>query len=100
MEEKVMDLLRNGAHLDDKAVQLILPSTIESFLDSCISESGGLDTAEDFSVTFDYSLLAPQVQHLPITLESPLYNDKRTAEEEPLKGASFEIKSVEDLDGF
>ena len=85
-----MDLLRNGAHLDDKAVQLILPSTIESFLDSCISESGGLDTAEDFSVTFDYSLLAPQVQHLPTTSKT-IHHSHRShravqVEAEPLKG--------------
>ena len=64
-EEAIKQLLHNGAHLDERAVQLILPSTLESFLDSCIRESAGVDTAEDFSVTFDYSFLNLQQKQQP-----------------------------------
>ena len=69
MEEAIIQLLRSGAHiglknnLGETAVKRILPSTLESFLDSCVKVTDGEEmTAENFFVTFDYSLLAPPMR--------------------------------------
>lgn len=65
MEEAVLLLLRHGAHLGIKnnlgetAVKRILPSTLESFLDSCVHLQDEEVSSHDFSVTFDYAFLAP-----------------------------------------
>ena len=66
VEEAVVQLLSNGANLGMKnqlgetAVKRIMPSTLESFLDSCIRTKDGEDvSSQNYSITFDYSLLAP-----------------------------------------
>jgi len=69
VEEAIIQLLRSGAHiglknnLEETAVKRILPSTLESFLDSCVKVPDGEEmTAQNYSVTFDYSLLAPPMR--------------------------------------
>ncbi|XP_057381320.1 transient receptor potential cation channel protein painless-like [Daphnia carinata] len=66
VEDAVLQLLSSGAnlgiknHLGETAVKRIMPSTLEFFLDSCIRAKDGEDvSSQNFSITFDYSLLAP-----------------------------------------
>ncbi|XP_032796549.2 transient receptor potential channel pyrexia isoform X1 [Daphnia magna] len=66
VEDAVLQLLSSGAnlgiknHLGETAVKRIMPSTLETFLDSCIQAKDGEDiSSHNFSITFNYSLLAP-----------------------------------------
>lgn len=72
-----MLLLRNGAylglknHLDETAVKRIMPATLEAFLDSCLHVPDGEEvSSQNFSVTFDYSLLAPPRPDASVTTEA------------------------------
>jgi hypothetical protein len=78
VEDAVLQLLSNGAnlgiknHLGETAVKRIMPSTLETFLDSCIRSTDGEDvSSQNFSITFDYSLLAPPrpIPHPPQQLQ-------------------------------
>ena len=71
VEQAVLQLLRHGTHLGVKnifgetAVRRILPSTLESFLDSCVSLNDEQPSSRNFAITFHYSLLAPPYRLAP-----------------------------------
>ena len=56
---------------DETPISLILPETMESFLDEFCLQSKGESTQDDFELKFDYSFLAPPVQH-PVLFLKPL----------------------------
>lgn len=90
VESAVVQLLRSGAHLglknhlEETAVKNILPSTLESFLDSCIRLSDEESSSQNFSITFDYSLLAtrrpPTAQNLQPSETGVTFNNQQDAE--------------------
>ncbi len=59
-EEGVVKLLQFGAQMDSQTCKLILPSTWEAFMDSCISAQNEDEeiSSTNFPVTFDYSRLS------------------------------------------
>jgi len=71
-EEMVKLLLCNGAMLDKDACRMVLPSTLESFFDSCIRiPSWENIRTMRFSTTFDFSpLLTQQSRSITSTDES------------------------------
>jgi hypothetical protein len=93
VESAVVQLLRSGAHLglrnllQETALKNILPSTLESFLDSCIRLSDEKSSSKNFSITFDYSLLAtprpppPTAQHLQPSETGVTFNNQNDAVE-------------------
>jgi len=93
VESAVVQLLRSGAHLglknhlEETAVKRILPSTLESFLDSCIRLSDEESSSQNFSITFDYSLLATPrpppttAQHLQPSETGVTFNNHNDAVE-------------------
>lgn len=60
-EDIVKLFLKNGAHLDKESCKMIVPATLESFLDSCIQIPNSHITISDsvklVPITFDYSAL-------------------------------------------
>ena len=65
VEDGVKELLFHGAYLGIKnclgetAVERILPSTLEMFLDACVNGNSEEISSQNLAITFDYRILAP-----------------------------------------